>query len=71
MNHLPPSPENNIREVISNFFKNSPRYSQVRCTPGINDNGVNDTVSTTPVANVPPVLRVSLIRWQLIGTISD
>jgi hypothetical protein len=71
MNHLPPSPENNIKGVISNFFENSPRYSQVRSTTGINDNGVNDTVSTTPLANVPPVLPVSFIRWQLIGTILD
>ncbi len=29
MNHLPPSPENNTR-VISNFFENMWRYSQVK-----------------------------------------
>jgi hypothetical protein len=49
MNHLPHAPDNNIR-IISNFFENSRRYSQVkghhRCqqhrwqiAAGINDTG--------------------------------
>jgi hypothetical protein len=56
MNHLPPSPKNNIREVISNFFENSQRYSQVKlhhryqrhgvkcatCTAGVVDMGANN-----------------------------
>jgi hypothetical protein len=42
MNHLPPSPRNNIR-VISNFIKNLRRYLQV--PPLSRATGVNDTCS--------------------------
>ncbi len=38
MNHLPPSPWNNIR-VISNFFEKFGDIRKSRCTTGINDTG--------------------------------
>ncbi len=40
---FPQTPENNIR-IISNFFENSPRYSQVK---------VHNQYQTTPVVNFP------------------
>ncbi len=71
MNHLPQAPENNIR-IISIFFENSRRYSQVKVHHRCQRHGgkfatnVNDTggklppVSTTPAANLPPVPLVLL-----------
>ncbi len=47
MNHLPPSPENNML-VISNFFQ---QFLEIFASPGA------PPVSTTPVANFPPYQR--------------
>ncbi len=64
------APENNIR-IISNFFENSRRFSQVkpRCTTGVNDTGGKlPMVSTTPVANFRWYRRH---RWQIATGIND
>jgi hypothetical protein len=60
MNHLPQAPENTIR-AISNFFKNSLRYSQVKeHTTSINTSVTNlpslSTSPSVPRANLPPLL---------------
>jgi hypothetical protein len=49
----PQAPDNNIR-VFSNFFKNSPRYSQVKVHTDIND---------TPVSHLPPVLTTPAANY--------
>jgi hypothetical protein len=70
---FPQAPENNSR-VISNFFENSLRYSQVKVHHGCQRHGkfatgVIDTggkwppVSTTPAANLPPD-RYQRHRWH-------
>jgi hypothetical protein len=59
---VPQAPDNNIK-IISNFFENSRRYSQVKVLilPAI------PLVLLTPVANCH---RYHWHRWQIIGTIS-
>jgi hypothetical protein len=52
MNHLPQTPENNIRG-ISHFFKSSWRYSQVK--EHHRTGGNLPSVSMTPVENLPLV----------------
>jgi hypothetical protein len=55
---LPQAPENNIR-VISNFFKNSRRYSQVK---------VHHRCSATPVANLQPVSMTPVAKLPPVST---
>ncbi len=72
MNHLPPSPYKNIR-IISNFFENSRRYSQVKvqcqrhCWQICHRHQWHQRqilppvplVLLTPVANLPPVSTIT------------
>jgi hypothetical protein len=61
MNHLPPSPRNNIR-VISNFIENLRRYLQV--PPVSRATGVNDTcrkfaASVIDTGGAPSLAKIS------------
>jgi hypothetical protein len=79
---IPQVSENNI-EVISNFFENSWRYSQVEVNTGINETAANFATRTTGLVDTGGKLATRCQRfWQKIcrgvndsgpniGTISD
>ncbi len=67
MIYLPQAPENNTR-VISNFFKNSRKYSQVKVHQRYQLVSTKSVASVIPVANLPLVSALPAANLPPVST---